>query len=253
MSKPTIILVFLAAHATTLDTQSLVQQRIMGGTIAENGAYPFMVSLREIPGIHICGGTILNNLWILTAAHCVDKRTASNLIAVVGTNILGLVSTARRAKRIVLHPLYRNTSNRPNDIAMIRLVSALTYSSTVAPVKLDTEYHQSITDVTVIGWGSKRMDGPMSNRLRQLSTQTMTTAACTPYWPMVTTKQICTFAVRGKSFCDGDSGGPVIDASTKMQLGIMSFNYRFACGVLPDINTRVSEYTLWIENTVNTQ
>ncbi|GJQ80491.1 hypothetical protein Trydic_g12385 [Trypoxylus dichotomus] len=250
---------FLAAYATTLHTDSLAHQRIgragsfriAGGDIAENGAYPFMVSLRKLPGIHLCGGSILNNFWILTAAHCMAGETTSKIIAVVGTNALNSGGTAVRVQRIVLHPRFTFAGLKPNDIAMIRLVSALSYSSAVAPVTLDMEY--TITNVTVIGWGSKRKKGPMSNRLRQLFTQTMTIARCKRYWLNVTANQICTKAKRGKSACDGDSGGPLIDTSTKMQLGIASFSWTSACGVTPDVHTRISEYTVWIESTVKTQ
>ncbi|GJQ80487.1 hypothetical protein Trydic_g12382 [Trypoxylus dichotomus] len=243
----------------TLPTQSLVRRRInhggsfrvMGGTIAENGAYPFMVSLRKLPGLYLCGGSILNILWILTAAHCVDGEIASGIIAVVGTNMLGSGGTIVQAQRIVLHPDFNNTGFKPNDIAMIRLTSALSYSSAVAPVTLGMEY-QSTTYVTMIGWGSNSKRGPLSNRLQQFSTQILTQTECMRAWLNVTKKQICTKVELGRGACDGDSGGPLIDTSTKVQLGILSFSSHAACGVLPDVYTRISEYTLWMESTVNT-
>ncbi|GJQ72412.1 hypothetical protein Trydic_g18603, partial [Trypoxylus dichotomus] len=88
---------------------------------------------------------------------------------------------------------------------------------------------------------------------RDLSTQTITPAACSISWPSaVTASQICTKFQRGKGFCDADSGGPLIHTNTKIQVGIASYNFRGGCGeMLPDVFTRVSSFMLWIQTTLN--
>ncbi|GJQ80452.1 hypothetical protein Trydic_g12350 [Trypoxylus dichotomus] len=258
MSKLTALVLFLVVNAITLPTQSLVDHesgraasfRIMGGTIAENGAYPFMASLRTHPppNLHFCGGSIINILWVATAAHCMLGRNASSIKVVVGTNMLDSGGIAVRVQRIVTHPDFMDTTLKPNDIAMIKLASALRYSSTIGPVVAAVDPEFAI-NVTMIGWGVTTARGRvLSNRLRQYSTQPITQAECTRYWNGVTANQICTKLKKGKGACLGDYGGPLIDSDTKMQVGIMSFSARRVCGIAPDVYTKVSEYIDWMES-----
>ncbi|GJQ80498.1 hypothetical protein Trydic_g12390 [Trypoxylus dichotomus] len=259
MSKFTIFIAIMAAHATSLTKQSLIDQeidrtasfRILGGTIAENGAYPFMASLRLLPNEHFCGGSIISNLWVLTAAHCMSGETFSRIKVVVGTNMLDSGGVSARIQAVVMHPNFMNRGIRPNDIALVRLASALAYSNTIAAVTIGMEDPGTTTDVTIIGWGITRRNGASSNRLLKLSTKTITPVACRRYWFNLTTRQICTKLERGKGPMDGDSGGPLINTSTKMLLGVAA-----GCsisGTRPNVYTRVSEYASWIQNTINPQ
>ncbi|GJQ80467.1 hypothetical protein Trydic_g12365 [Trypoxylus dichotomus] len=263
MSKLAVLVPFLAAYAIAFTTQSLADQRnhhpgtfrILGGKVAPTGAYPFMVSLRSYPNEHFCGGTIVNNLWVLTAAHCMAGKSMESIFAVVGTNTLNFGGLAVEVHKIVIHPDYNNTGYESNDIAMIQLDSALSYSATIAPVTLDTAVSQSTIHVTVVGWGETRNKGPPSNNLRELSTQTLSQAACSLYWSdQFNADQICTKFQSEKGFCHGDSGGPLIYTNSKTQVGIASFSFRGGCGkMFPDVFGRVSSYVSWIQSTVNSQ
>ncbi|GJQ88684.1 hypothetical protein Trydic_g15230, partial [Trypoxylus dichotomus] len=229
--------------------------RILGGKVAATVAYPFMVSLRTYRQGHACGGTIVNNLWILTSAHCMYGESIASIFAVVGTNTLNSGGIEVEIRKIVMHPNYNDTGYESNDIALIKLDSALNYSATVAPVTLDTDVSQSIIHVTLIGWGETRNKGPPSNKLRELSTKTISQAACSQYWSdLVSPNQICTKFQSGKGFCGSDSGGPLIRTNSKTQVGIASFNFEGGCGrVLPDVFTRVSKFLPWIQSTIHSQ
>ncbi|GJQ80509.1 hypothetical protein Trydic_g12400 [Trypoxylus dichotomus] len=253
MSKLAVVAPFLTACAFTLATQSSVNQdhdasfRILGGKVAEAGAYPFMVSLRWYPNQHFCGGTIVNNLWVLTAAHCMIRKSTEDVFAVVGTNKLNSGGFSMGVRKVIIHPYFNNT-RKSNDIAMIQLRSALKYSDTIAPVILDLALSQSVVNVTLIGWGYTTTEGPLSTYLRELSTRTQPHVACTIYWPnVVNADQICTEFPFGKGLCKGDSGGPLIHTESKTQVGVLSFHSFLGCGeILPDVFGRVSSYVHWI-------
>ncbi|GJQ72423.1 hypothetical protein Trydic_g20647, partial [Trypoxylus dichotomus] len=149
-----------------------------GGKVASAWAYPFMVSIRWYPNHHFCGGTIVNKLWILTSAHCVAEETTATVFAVVGTNTLSFGGRTVTFREIIVHPSFNDTGYLSNDIAMIQLSSALRYLPTIAPVVLDRAGSQSVINVTLIGWGETRNNGSASDFLRDLSTQTITPAAC---------------------------------------------------------------------------
>ncbi|GJQ80485.1 hypothetical protein Trydic_g12380 [Trypoxylus dichotomus] len=242
MSKLLILVLFLTAYTT--GTPHAGSFRIFGGKVARVGAYPFMVSLRWYPDEHFCGGTIVSNLWVLTAAHCVDGESIATVFAVVGTNSLNFGGVAVKIRKIVMHPNFKDTEHRSNDIAMIQLHSALSFSANIAPVILDTVVFQSTIDVTLIGWGETRNKGPSSNYLREVSTQTLSQAACSLYWPeAVNANHICTKFQNETGFFSTDSGGPLIRTNTKTQVGVISFHFY----------GRVSSYVSWIRSTANLQ
>ncbi|GJQ80450.1 hypothetical protein Trydic_g12348 [Trypoxylus dichotomus] len=241
---------FLTACVTGLPMQSTVEQgtgrsgnfRIFGGSDAADGAYPFMVSIRMFYNSHICGGTILNRRWILTAAHCVVGMNTSDIFAAVGTNTLDSRAIGRRFRKIVIHPKFNNTGYYSNDIAMILVTVPFKYNSRIAPVAINGGFPRSILNVTVIGWGRTTKYGLASNKLQEFSTQTISRPFCSEYYyGMVTSKTICTMYREGNGICDGDSGGPLLQTGIKVQLAIVGINSEEGCGlVLPDLNTRVA-------------
>ncbi|GJQ80470.1 hypothetical protein Trydic_g12368 [Trypoxylus dichotomus] len=263
MSKLAVLILFLTAYTTALAAKSLVGKglhhvgsfRILGGDVAPDGAYPFMVSLRRYPNKHFCGGSIVNNLWVLTSAHCIAGESIGSVFAVVGTNLLSFGGYAAEVRKIIMHPNFNDTGDELDDIALLQLDSPLSYSATIAPVTLDTSTSQSIINVTLIGWGTTRNKGSMSNFLRELSTQTISQATCSLYWSAgLNADHICTKFRNGKGFCSGDSGGPLINTNSKKQVGVAAFNFDDGCGMmLPDVFSRISSYMSWIQSTTNPQ
>lgn len=134
--------------------------RVVNGTDSDVTIYPFIVSMRGATGSHSCGASIIAPKWILTAAHCVSGRVASQLsiqfattqISANGPNVIGI-------KRIVMHENYAPAQNYANDIALLELEGQLIYNyKTLAPVQLPEPYFE-IPQVAegapgiLAGWG----------------------------------------------------------------------------------------------------
>ena len=102
-----------------------IVSKIIGGERVIKRSWGWMVSLRKYPDhTHFCGGSILSNSWILTAAHCVAGHKPSNIMIHVGSLYLQYSSQQRTVRRIISHPNY-NSGNYVNDIALIQLSSPL--------------------------------------------------------------------------------------------------------------------------------
>ncbi|GJQ80469.1 hypothetical protein Trydic_g12367 [Trypoxylus dichotomus] len=263
MSKFILLVSFLAGCTTALPTKSSAEQktnragnfRISGGNDAADGAYPFMVSLRKPPNVHFCGGTIISTSWILTAGHCVLGLNTSNVVAVVGTNTLNTPALAKRIHKIVVHPKFNNTGYHSHDIGMILVYTPFVFSSNIAPVAIKSGILRLNTNVVVIGWGQTEKDGPLSMKLQELSARTSSRSFCWRFYRGTTSPtNICTRYATRKGFCHGDSGGPLLQADIKAQLGIASFNNEYHCGterMVVDVYIWVAPYLGWIQETIH--
>ncbi|MCG7497239.1 trypsin-like serine protease [Vibrio sp. Of7-15] len=246
--------------------------QIVNGSIASLSNYPFMARLlseqRISSGIltFSCGASVLNEQYILTAAHCVDNPSNNQYLA-VGVNALkdqDFFSNERvAAKEIYIHPSYDGSSASflPNDIAIIKLKSALQTVPSSAYVQLadstdETSYRAGSAAMTVIGYGDTQSGIDASKFLLQTTVNHVDTATCQTVWSGVTDKQICTSGAVGSSglsnsSCQGDSGGPLLwhDGTNYKQAGIVSFG-PLTCGdsslVAQAAFTEVNDYEAWI-------
>lgn len=129
--------------------------RIVGGANADDGQFPYIVSLRSgTTGGHFCGGCIISEEFVLTAAHCILNRQPSGVRAVVGTNTLNQGGDTYEAERIIAHPDY-NPSLITNDIGLIKIVGQFRLSALVQIVPMRAEYVEGPNDAVISGWGTK--------------------------------------------------------------------------------------------------
>jgi secreted trypsin-like serine protease len=80
--------------------------RAVGGANVNLGQVPFMASLRSLTNVHFCGGSILSNRWILTAATCTIGRAINSINIQVGTVTLNAGGVTHRSGNITQHPLF---------------------------------------------------------------------------------------------------------------------------------------------------
>nr|XP_011743699.1 ovochymase-1 isoform X2 [Macaca nemestrina] len=242
-----------------------LSRRIAGGEEACPHCWPWQVGLRFL-GDYQCGGAIINPMWILTAAHCVQsKNNPLSWTIIAGDhdrNLKESTEQVRRAKHIMAHEDF-NTLSYDSDIALIQLSSPLEYSSAVRPVCLphSTEPPFSSEICAVTGWGSISGDGGLASRLQQIQVHVLEREVCEhTYYSAhpggITEKMICAgFAASGeKDFCQGDSGGPLVcrhENGPFVLYGIVSWGAGCVQPWKPGIFARVMVFLDWIQSKIN--
>nr|XP_022900144.1 chymotrypsin-2-like [Onthophagus taurus] len=221
--------------------------RIVGGSNAASGQFPFMVSQRSgSTTSHMCGGTIINNRWILSAAHCL---TGSGAITFVAGSHLILTGGVRFAvSRRLIHANY-NPTLISNDVGVVQLASAISFGNLIQPIALESGNVGAVA-ATVVGWGRIQTGGAIPNNLQWLNLNSITVADCqNRHSHPVFANNICSLAPNGQGICQGDSGGPLLRRGTNIQLGIASWVIPCARG-WPDVFARVSSFLPWINNAI---
>ncbi|XP_076620357.1 transmembrane protease serine 9-like [Colletes latitarsis] len=217
------------------------ESQIVGGKDANAGQFPYQVSLRK-NGNHFCGGSILNNRYILTAAHCVKGQSPSSITVHAGTNRLSEAGTVYRAEKISAHKQF-STLLLINDVAVIRVDRAISFTANVKPITLATRDAADGAPCVLSGWGTLRAGGNLPNNLQYINLRVEGQAKCRQTHWNLRNSHICTFTKYGEGACNGDSGGPLV--ANGVQIGIVSFGR--PCGIgSPDVYTRVTSFLSWI-------
>ncbi|XP_070790530.1 transmembrane protease serine 12-like [Pituophis catenifer annectens] len=249
--------------------------RIVGGNESEAGAWPWQVSLQVYNHgagfIHLCGGTLLNNLTVLSAAHCcIGKSRPERWRAVIGLHHLFKHKTytiKRRIKAIKIHYFY-HSKGYDDDIAVFRLSKSVTFNDYVQPACLPNITLALTSDMEcfVSGWGMKKEKGKGSLTLQEAQIKIFSLDTCNQYdWHAGTIPDtaFCAGSETGDvDTCQGDSGGPLVcylSDSKYYVVGITS--YGIGCGrpKFPGIYTNLPKYMIWLRrqmsktNTVSIQ
>ncbi|KAM5174175.1 LOW QUALITY PROTEIN: ovochymase-1 [Callospermophilus lateralis] len=241
-----------------------LSRRIAGGEEACPHCWPWQVGLRFL-GDHQCGGAIIDPVWILTAAHCVQsKGNPRSWTVVAGDHDRTLKESTeqvRRAKHIIVHEDF-DIVTYDSDIALIQLSSPLEYNSVVRPVCLPHSMEPLFSSeiCTVTGWGSTSEDGGLASRLQQIQVPVLERAVCERVYYSahpggITDRMICAgSAVSGrKDFCQGDSGGPLVcrhENSPFVLYGIVSWGAGCIQPWKPGVFARVRVFLDWIQSKI---
>ncbi|CAH4035096.1 unnamed protein product [Pieris brassicae] len=226
--------------------------KILGGDDAPDGGVKYQVSLQNV-GSHFCGGSIIDEKWVVTAAHCAIDRPTRSFKVVVGINKLSDKGKEYTPDKVIIHEKY-DRKLFTNDISLVKIESGIELNNRVNPVGLPTTNINSGETLTLTGWGRISSNGPLPNNLQIVKVTSITTEQCKIKYSFfkqpITSTHLCTRAPPQEGSCQGDSGGPLVSNGTLAAL--VSWGTR-SCGhsrVYPDVNTRVYSFVNWIKDTM---
>nr|ABZ04009.1 serine protease 1 [Costelytra zealandica] len=194
--------------------------RIVGGEDIDITDAPYQISLLFF-GSHLCGGSIIAEQWVITAAHCTEGAGASAYGVRSGSSIRNSGGTVSAISALYQNPSF-DWDSLDNDISVLQLSAPLTLSSTAAIIALPS-LNQEIpvgVDSFVTGWGALYEGGPAPFQLQGVTVPTVSLAACRAvYGAAVTDRMMCAgLPEGGRDACQGDSGGPLVIESVLIGL-----------------------------------
>lgn len=266
------------ATPTPLPPEEELQPQIIGGTVADEGEYPWQVALIDATESNpfygqFCGGSLIAPGWVLTAAHCVQEDgNITNplfLSVVAGINKLssgpmsGSQGQRRNVSQIYVHWAF-NEDTFDHDLALLRLASPFSLDDKVKIIPLataaDSARYASGVLATVTGWGRTNPppEEPIQypDDLMEVEVPIVDQTVCSTAYPgQITANMLCAgYSVGGKDSCQGDSGGPLIVPDGNggwLQAGIVSWGRGCAQPNKFGVYTRIANYTAWINFLTN--
>jgi secreted trypsin-like serine protease len=258
---------------------------IVGGRPADQGKYPWQVRIYSNMDdqIGFCGGSIIADQWVLTAAHCVLDVQA----VVVGYGNVDRTQTKKiPSEKIIVHPAY--LAGEKADVALIKLAKPIPNAEAIGYTDAAEErkFMPAGATVTVTGWGAI-WDFPAFNNavqvmagrsalnerkllsdeelqaprlLHEVDVEVIDPAECkavyeglqVPAFSIGDTEICATGPSGGKDSCFGDSGGPLVVAADNKrgysQVGIVSWGPQCGNPLFPGVYTRVSSFADWIKS-----
>ncbi|KAJ2395985.1 Kallikrein-14 [Coemansia sp. RSA 2559] len=241
-----------------------LKARILGGSGANKSNYPFIVYLQNTAEQTYCGGSIISDDWVLTAAHCIKTASASDLHVYIGQAEYNPdPSKATAVSSVTTHPGY-DDSTMVNDLSLIKLATPITTNGNSSTISVDSSSVGDGVTLTALGWGYTSETGTTASKnLKEADLTTLSQAECGAKDTKFTGNNgatICVAADKGGDTCPGDSGGPLIRQvnGNNVLVGVTSFgtagsgqSITVNCGGsgMVSLFTHVSYYKSFIEST----
>ncbi|XP_017477804.1 PREDICTED: brachyurin-like [Rhagoletis zephyria] len=199
----------------------------------------------------LCGGTLLDQRWILTAGHCTMGVTHFD-IYLGALTVEDTPETGRlvlRSNKFIAHEGF-NPETAANDIALIKLPVDVAFTQRIQPATLPyLSRKDALTGAKVVatGWGANS-ELSNYNPMQYTELRVISNQECANEFDVITNGVLCAKGLRDETVCSGDSGGPLVLKNTQIVVGITSFGPADGCETnIPGGFTRVTYYLDWIE------
>ena len=222
-----------------------VESRIVGGEEVDPGAYPYFTISKNFHEDYACGGSLIHEDVIMTAAHCAGAFADGVKIGVETKDQVGIV---RQVVKEIAHPCY-DDDTAENDIMLLMLDQPVL---NVQPVLWERPANALSTPgetLTVMGFGHTSFEGSLSDTLLQVDVEVMTDDVCSSQSDNLDVMFCAGVSGGGKDSCQGDSGGPIIEQGGT-QVGIVSWGIGCGNAANPGFYVRVSAFSDWIEQQI---
>uniref|UniRef100_A0A8D8FEU3 Serine protease snake n=2 Tax=Culex pipiens TaxID=7175 RepID=A0A8D8FEU3_CULPI len=241
---------------------------IVGGNVTKPGEFPHMAAIGWRRGRQVsfdCGGSLISNRYVLTAAHCFVEvdGTFPSFVRLGDQNLVRTDDGAKprdvEIDDFIRHPDFKRNQGLYNDIALVRLVETVPFDNFIRPACLYDRQEVAAEQAIATGFGLTEDHGDKSDELLKVSLNVYDNQVCSKGYANsrqlkkgIQRSQLCVGSVvGGQDTCQGDSGGPL--QITKQEnhcvfyvIGVTSFGQ--TCGsTVPAIYTRVAAYLDWIE------
>ncbi|XP_059195074.1 mast cell protease 4-like [Centropristis striata] len=223
---------------------------VINGEKAAEGSMRYMVSVQNRTNHHVCGGFLIREDFVVTAAHCDDTDITH---VVVSTHDLKKADGQKISiKEKHKHPSY-TAVGKGYDIMLLKLSKKATLDNSIRTIPLPrpTENIRDGTQCRVAGWGSTRTGGAVVDELRVVDVSIIKLRACEKLWNgYLPAHVICAGGYQtNKGFCQGDNGGPLV--CNGKAVGVASFNKNKNCvSDAPNVYTDISKYITWINGVI---
>lgn len=239
------------------------QSKIKGGKPAAKGDYPWATLLTfnyDPYFIPFCSGALIDDRWVLTAAHCAQMLWQSDVAWIGGTDLAADPGESRFIDRWLCHPDYDRDA-KVADLALVRLEEPSNSPTHLPLANANSKNGFPEQAVTIVGYGETNdITGPLTAVLHVLDTSVVSAPVCQTFYPDVTdptisNKHICAGDTAATT-CSRDSGGPLFvtqqgsEEPNKEIEGIGAASFVGACTV-PGGFTRISMYQSWIDDVVS--
>ncbi|KAM4702632.1 trypsin-3-like [Rhinophrynus dorsalis] len=240
------LLMFLGiAAAAPLD-----DDKIIGGYECARHSQPWQVYF-TYNGKRWCGGSLINSMWIISAAHC--YKQPKTLIAHLGEHDTSKEEGTEQHIQVekAYQYFYYNEYYNDHDFMMVKLAEPAQFNQYVQPIKFATSCPTEGTQCLVSGWGNLRTSGVQyPDVLQCLALPILSEDSCKSSYPsQITSNMFCAgFLEGGKDACQGDSGGPLVCDGELV--GVVSWGRGCAQYGYPGVYTKVCIYADWVLNVI---
>ncbi|KAG5885763.1 hypothetical protein JTB14_031200 [Gonioctena quinquepunctata] len=243
----TVLAVVCVVSAAPKSKPIPMDGRIVGGQNTDIAWHPWQVSVQH-QNSHFCGGFLISDVWVVTAAHCITKGFRTDLNIRAGSTIWNNGGQTVPVSSFIIHPFY-DDNNLNNDVALLRLAAPVNVANARAAALPRPGQEVGVgSPVSITGWGALGEQRPGPLILQEVVVPALNRDDCRRLYSVgqITNEMFCAgvVGIGGKDACQGDSGGPaVVDG---VVVGVVSWGRGCARPQWPGVYAQVSAVRDWI-------